>query len=288
MKTQFSHNLLSSFYLWFESILLGDDAKAYATDQSNEFSYVSDNPQIPDGYYGYEGKFRELVAEYSVDKPNSGVFIDGVFTSGDSPDIYIDYKNGRIVVPQASGTGLTITANNTIKEINIYITEEDEEQLLVMGDFVPSDNNDSTFLYLNKGKLDEKIFQLPAVFITSNTPQNELISFGGEYDTKTRIKAIVMCYDNYTRDGILSLFADQIDTCFKQIPFEDYPYGDFYSLKSYPYSYSSFSSSYTTNNFIEGVQTSTISNPVIMNKLEKNLLVGFIDFDVSSWRYPRA
>lgn len=288
MKVQFSHNLLSSFYLWFESVLLSDGAKAYAIDQSNSFQYITGQTDIPNGYYGYEGKYRELVAEYSVDKPNSGVFIDGSFVSGSSSDIYLDYKNGRVVVPQASGTGLTITANSTIKEINLYISEEDEEELLVMGDFVPSDNTNSTYLYLNQGKLDEKIFQLPAIFLTSNTPNNEPISFGGEYDTKTRVRAIVMCYDNYTRDGILSLFADQIDTCFKHIPFEDYPYGDFYSLKSYPYSYSSFSSSYTTNNFIENVQTSTISNPVIMNKLEKNLLVGFIDFDISSWRYPRA
>lgn len=287
MKPQFSHTLFSSFYLWFEAKLLSDSVSAYATDQSNVFEYT-DFIEVPSSHYGYQGKFRQLTADSSVSKMNSGVFIDGGFVTGSNPDIYIDYNNGRVIVPSASGTGLTISANNTIKEVNLYVTEDDEEELIITSDFVDSAATSTTNLFSKTSKRDDKTYILPACFLQYVKEEGEPISFGGEEDTQTRIRAIVLAYDNFTLDGIFSAFANTRSSCFKRIPFEDYPYGQFDSVKSFPYSYSSFSSAYTPSSYIERVQTSKITSPEIVNKLDKNLIVGYIDFDISTWRYPRA
>lgn len=287
MNSQFSHNIFSSFYLWFEAQLLDSNAKAYSTNESNVFQYV-DFYDVPPTHCGYQGKFRQLVADQSVDVPNSGIFIDGSFVSGDSPNVYIDYDNGRVVLPQSSGNSLNITANSTIKEINTYMTEDDEEQLLLTSDFVDSSDTSTTNLFSKTAKRDEKMFVLPACFLRVVTTNNERLAFGGEDDSMTTIKAAVLAKDNYTIDGVLSLFADKEGTCIKRIPYEDYPYGVFHDVKSFPYSYSSFSSSYDASSYIEKVRTSKISDSISTEKVEKNVLIGFIEFDLSTYRYPRS
>lgn len=287
MKSQFQHELFSSFYLWFENKLLSDDSKAYVENQSNLFEYVDCHPKVPPSHYGYQGKFRQLVAEHSVDTPNSGIFIDSQFITGSTADIDIDYENGMVVVPVSSGSSLNIEANNTIKEINTYASEDDEVQLLLTSDFVDSSDTATTNLFSNRAKRDEKTYILPACFLRVVNSDSSPLSFGGEDDTKTRIRATVLAKDNYLIDGVLSLFRDTRDECFKIVPFEDYPYGAFNNVKSFPYSYSEYTTGYSTKTFIEKVNTAKLIDSISMDKLEKNLLIGYIDFDLSTYRYPR-
>lgn len=286
MKAQFSHELLSSFYLWFEHKLVSNDSKAYKKDQSNSFVLTSFK-DVPSTHVAYQGKFRQLVADQTVDKANSGIFVNSGFVTGANTGMYIDYNNGRIIFPVASGSGLTITANNTVKEVNTYLTEDDEEQLLIQGDFIDSSAQSSTHLFSKTSKLNEKTYILPACFINIIKGDSEPLSFGGEVDTKTRIRVIVMALDNYTLVGTLSLFEDTQEEIIRHIPYSAFPYGAFNSLKSYPYSYPALSSQYSTNSLIERVRTSKVTSPEIVNKFDKNVLIGFIDFDLSTYRFPR-
>ncbi len=285
MKTQFSHNLFSSFFLWFEARLLSSQGQAYIGNQSNSFQYV-DFKDIPSGSYGYQGRFRGLVADSSVSPPNSGVFINGSFVTGANTGIKIDYLNGRVIVPSASGTGLTITANNTIKEVNLYPYDDDEAQLVISSDFVDYNSQSSTFLSSLVNQLDQKTYLLPACFLRYVTTENENAGFGGEKDSKTRIRAVVIAKDNYIIDGVLSLFGDTKGFCVNIIPYENYPYGKYNTVKSFPYSYSSYISNYQTKSYIEDVTTSKLDYSIAMDKMERNILVGFIDFDLSTFRQP--
>ena len=105
MKAQFDQNLLSSFYLWLENRLLKSDAKAYLTNLDNTFKYV-DFDDIPADMIGYQGEYRQLVADHNIDVVNSGFFVGGSFITGDSDEnggVYTDYQNGRLLFPEASG-----------------------------------------------------------------------------------------------------------------------------------------------------------------------------------------
>ena len=287
MKTQFAHNLLNSFYLWFERELLGDKSKAYKTNQSNTFKYV-DFPDVPNSHLGYQGQFRQLVADYCVDQPNSGIFIDGSFVSGDSSDIYIDYNGGRVIVPAASGTGLNITANNTIKEVNTYVSSDDEEQLLVASDFVDASDLTETYLFSKDSKLDEKTYILPACFIRLINNENEDFTFGGQDESITRIRVTILATDNYLLDGIVGLFSDTNERCITHVPFENSPFGHFYSIKDYPYCYEDHISSLSGKTYVKEVKSSKTKNSFNSEKVEKNIYIGFLDFDLSTYRYPRV
>jgi hypothetical protein len=288
MKAQFATELTSSFYLWLEHKLIDSKFKAYSTNESNAFQYVSSFIDVPSSHVAYQGKFKQLVADQSVDVPNSGIFVNGSFISGNANNVYIDYDNGRVIFPQASGTGLTITANNTIKEVNTYITEDDEESILVTSDFINSAETSSTNLFSKTDKRDEKTYILPACFVRFVNNENNEFSFGGEEETTSRIQVIVMAYDNYTLDNVLSLLADTARECIIRVPFESFPYGRFFDVKSFPYSYNTYASNYSSKSFIESVNTSKINSSVILNKHDKDVLVGLVDFDISTYRFPRV
>jgi hypothetical protein len=286
VKSQFSHELFLSFMLWFEKRLASTQGSAYITNQSNVFSYTDGFNDIPTSHRAYQGRFRGLVQEYDVTVPNSGIFINGGFVTGSNTGIYIDYLNGRVIVPAASGASLNITANNTIKEIQVYDYPDDEEQLILSSDFVDFTDQTTTYLTSQTNQVVENTYLLPACFLRYVTTENDYFSFGGEMDSQTRIRAVVIAKDNYLIDGVLSLFADTKGSCIARVPFENYPYGVFNSIKSFPYSYNSFVSGFGGKTFIDNVNTSKLDYSISMNKLEKNILVGFIDFDLSTFRVP--
>lgn len=271
--------------LWFEARLASSQGGAYSTNQSNSFT-LAEFDDIPSSYYAYQGRFRGLVQDDSISTPNSGIFINGNFVSGDSTGVIIDYKNGRVVVPQASGVSLNITANNSVKEVQVYPYEDDEAQLVLSSDFVDFDDQSSTFLSSLVGDVAQNTYILPACFLRHALTENENYAFGGEKDSRTKIRAVVIAKDNYIIDGLMSLFADTQGSCVTIFPYEDHPYGVLDSIKSFPYSYTSFQSQYGRKSYIEKVHTSKLDYGISMNKLEKNILIGFIDFDLSTFRVP--
>lgn len=274
MKAQFDQQLVSSFYLWFENKLLSDNVHAYQTGINNSYQYV-ESYNLPTGYYAYQGNYRQLAAEYDIDLPNSGIFVNGSFVSGGQSDFYMDYNNGRVIFPQASGQDLSITSVSTVKEVNTYLSNDYPEQVLLESDFfvdgelVPNLSN-------NPSKLDENTFFLPACFIFPSISENEVLCFGGEEDTQSDFRVMVLAKDNFTLDAILSCFRDGARECIPLIEFEDFPYGEFFSVKSFPYRYSDLILNSTKSAFIEKVKASRVGGGVDQGKLDRKVFrIGF-------------
>jgi len=289
---QFQHDLLSSFYLWFENHLLGSKVKAYTTNLANNFTFVTGIPDVPATHYAYQGEFRQLVAEHNVDNPNSGFFVGSSFMTGDSDstNVLIDHDNGRLIFPVASGTGMTITANSTVKDVNVYMSNDDEEDIIMSFDFLERGQTDS-YLYGKTDRLDEKTYVLPACFITLNNSRNREFCFGGEEETITRVSVILVAKDGYTLEGVMSAFNDTARSIITHVPYEDFPYGAHFSIKNFPYVYGELiaaQATYTGSiSEIISVNTSKLSKSLLKERLNKEFSVGFIDFDLSTYRYPR-
>ena len=290
MKAQFDQNLLSSFYLWFENRLLKEDIKAYVQDLDNTFKYVEFS-DLPSDFIGYQGQFRQLVAENSVESPNSGVFINGDFVTGDSSangSVFIDNQEGRVVLPLASGTNLEITANSTVKEINTYISNDSDLNIILQSDFVENGQT-SPYFFNQSEKLDEKTFFLPACFISLASSDNDEHCFGGMEETKNRIQVMVLTRDNFVIDSVSSKFRDTARESICNIPYESFPYGFSYSVKNFPYEYdelkSNFQDGVTTH--IDKVRVSKVFSEKLREAINKDFSIATMDFDLSTYRFPR-
>ena len=294
MKSEFDQNILFSFDLWVEKGLMSDFVKAYKIDLDNAFISGSFS-DIPPSHIAFQGKFRSLVGEYDVDNPNSGFFLGNDFITGDydgNGGIYTDYENGRLIFPQASGAEIAnnpLTANSTVKEVNTYITNDTDAQIIIHSDFKDS-ATELPYQYGKTGEFDETTYFLPACFISVASSDNKEFSFGGEEDTTTRIRVMVLSFDNYTLDSVLSLFRDTVRKDMTHVPYEDFPYGFSFSIKDFPYSYSNLISgqSNPVKSHIKNVSVSKIVSERIRENLNKNISIGYIDFELCTYRFPRA
>jgi hypothetical protein len=291
MKAQFDQNLLSSFYLWLENRLLKDDTKAYLTNVQNSFKYIDFN-DIPQDMVGYQGEYRQLVAESNIDVSNSGFFINGNFITGNPQQnggILLDYQNGRILLPSGSGTSLQISGNFSVKEVNTYISHDNDLDFILHSDFIEN-GQDSPYLYGKGNKLDEGSYFLPACFVSIASSENEEFCFGGEEDTKTRIRVMVLTKDSYIMDSVISRLRDTARERITHIPYEDFPYGYSYSIKNFPYFYSSLKISQGASaaiSHIEKVSVSKVISEELRENLNKNFSIALVDFDLSTYRFPR-
>ena len=290
MKAQFDQDVLSSFYLWFENRLLRTDAKAYSTGVSNDFRYV-DFYDLPTSHVGYQGEFRQLVADHDVDKASSGFFVNGSFITGNYDEnggVYTDYDNGRLIFPSGSGEALDISGVYTVKEVNTYISNDDDAQLILQSDFKDAGAS-SPYFYGATGKLDEDTYFLPACFISAPSSTNEEFAFGGEENTQSRVRVMILSSDNYVLDSVLSLCRDSVREEMTHISYGDFPYGFSFSVKDFPYRYDSLiaAQSSPTKSHIDKVSVSKVVSEELREKLNKNVQIGFVDFDLSTYRFPR-
>ena len=143
----------------------------------------------------------------------SQVTIDGNVVQ-DRNGIYIDYNQGRVLVDTGvfgNNKNLDIKGTFAYKTINTYITDETEEAVIVNSDFIISPLN-QTYLQQNGG-FNDKIYTIPAVFLTLANSENHPFAFGGLDRTELNLRAVVVADSNYTLDGVLSLFRDSARTC---------------------------------------------------------------------------
>ena len=196
-----------------------------------------------------------------------------------------DFENGRIFETGASvPKNETITGTFAVKDFNIYVTNDTEEDLILNSSFELNTRYGET---PSGVKPYDKI--LPAIFINSELMRNDGFSLGGEDKTTNSIKAVVMAENQYNLDGALSIFADTRHLTINKIPFTGHPITEYGDLKNGYYHYKNLSSEFSSTEpyYIENVVTSKLSERA-QTTLPGEVKVGFIDFEVSTIRFPRA
>lgn len=297
MKPQFDHKVLSSFYLWFDDRVTRY-AEAKETGINQQFYYSNNSVDIPSNQVAYYSPDRQFVAN-GTGVP-SGVYISGgSFGSGynlvnqnpsDATGLMIDFDQGRVIMNSDVGTDLAISGNFDRKTVNCYITNESEEELLFNSDFLLADQNDETFLQSITG-LSSLNYTVPAAFLSYNSSLNKPFALGGMQDTRSNLRAVIIANDNFTLDATLSLFRDSTEVCVPIIEFEDFPFGEYFHIKSPPYSYEeTYKEKMSGSNyaFIEKVSCTKLydSSSSAMN-IPRNMRIGFVDFQLSTPRMPK-
>lgn len=297
MKPQFDHKVLSSFYLWFDDKVTRV-AEAQESGINQQFYYSSDAIDVPNNQIAYYSPDRQFVA--NGNNVPSGVYAKGgpfgenyIFVEqqpNSSVGLMIDYDQGRLIFNSGVGADLEVSGNFSRKTLNTYITNESEEELLLNTDFLLADQDDQTFLQSING-LGSLNYTLPAAFLSYNSSSNQPFALGGMQDTKSNIRAVVIANDNFSLDATLSLFRDLAESCVPIIEFEDFPYGEYFHIKSPPYDYETLYDQRKADPnhiFIEKVNSSKLLETASSaTNIAKNMRIGFIDFHLSTPRFPK-
>jgi hypothetical protein len=285
MKPTFTHNVINSFFLWFDNFLMtkGDAYKTYTTKL-----YNYEDPRLGGDKVVYGSPYKQWVYDKNITGATipSGFTINNQFVSTGTSGMKIDFDNGRIIFNSGVSTGLNVTGTYSVKEVNSYITDQPEDNLIIENKFVTN----SRFT-VSENYIAPYNPVTPCIFASIETAHNTAFAFGGEDETKCIIKVVAFCENLYQLDGVLSIFGDSYNEIFSIIPMTGHPLGEFNEMKTgaYPtgYNYKNLSSTYNSQTlFISHVETSKIRDSVI-KELNPILHIGFLDFEIKTYRYPR-
>jgi hypothetical protein len=282
MKPQYQHELMTSFLLWFDNHLL-QKGEAYS-NQTGQLYYFNDT-RLPESYKAYASSYKQWVNDSSVDGDTNPTIPNSFNGSGRNDHIIFDFENGRIIETGGNfSTNEFITGGFAVKDFNVYLTNDTEEDLILENKFELNSR------YTQSPSGVEPYDQMtPAIFINSEFMRNEGFAFGGEDLTKNTIKAVVLAENNYQLDGVLSIFADTARKSFTKIPFTGHPSTEYGDIKDGSYFYTGIESTYGGSNpyYIEDVTVSKFSERAQQQVLGE-IKVGFMDFEVSTARFPRS
>tara|TARA_B100000519_G_C14245634_1_gene439672 strand:- start:893 stop:1741 length:849 start_codon:yes stop_codon:yes gene_type:complete len=279
MKEQFQHTLTTSFAMWFDNFLL-KKGEAY-TNTTGDFFYY-DDPRLDSDYKAYGSPYKQWVTDSSITGATipTGVYINGDF-SGRSNGVVLDFDNGRALI-SGSVTGDSITGSFAVKDFNVYLTNDTEDDLIVENKYIVNSRLPSgPWNYI--APYDDVV---PAIFLSTDAAENKPLAFGGMEDTIVNAKAVVLADNTYQLDGVLSIFMDSVNEMITRIPMSGYPITELGDLKNDSYSYTGTKDLFTgaTAFFVDKVKTSKLSDRT-RNVLANELYVGFIDFDIQQFRY---
>ena len=286
MRGQIDNKVMSSFLLWFDHTLL-KKGEAFTNYQSN-FYPVSNLYQ---GYSTYGSPFRQFVSDASI--PNaqiiSGVYVNGSLTpKGSGSFTGINYGMGQSYFSSSVATAPTgISGNYAIKDYNIFLTNDIEENLLFETQYSPSNKISQTPTGLPPGSLN-----YPSIFLKNNGGSNEPAAFGGMDKTSFNIRAIVLSDSQFSLDAVSSIFRDTERTFVSILEESEMPFnnlGDFKSGIAYNYTGLTAGKSEADRAFIEEVFVRKIGGLTFSQKTNLNpeVFSMIIDFELGMFRYPR-
>jgi len=282
MKPQYQHELMTSFMLWFDHELL---QKGEAYSNQTGFLYYDDDSRLPSPYKAYASPYKQWVNDSSIFGETNPVIPTSFNGYDRTDDIIFDFENGRIIeTGGAFGTDEVLSGTFAVKDFNIYLTNETEEDLILENKFEVN----SRYL-MNPSAVKPYDQMVPAIFLNCEFMRNEGFAFGGEDRTTNMIKAVVLAENSYQLDGALSIFADSARKVISKIPFSKHPSTEYNDIKNGSYNYVTLSNTYLNSNpyYIEDVTVSKISQKA-QSKIPSDLQIGFIDFEISTNRYPRS
>ena len=281
MIEQFQHRATTSFLLWFDNFLLRK-GEAFSNQTGKFFNYADD--RLDSRYKPYGSAYKQWVTDSSI--PNavvpSGVHISGTFVPR-SNSLIIDFENGRVL---ASGVAASapITGSFSVKDFNVYFTNDSEDDLIVERKYIQNSRISSP----DESYISPYDQVVPAIFLSSDSMKNDGFAFGGMDTTKINMKAVILAENAYQLDGVLSIFADSYNENICNVPFSGHPQTEYGDLKNGSYSYATLKSTYASNTsfFINSVNASKLTDKA-RTTLTDNLYVGFLDFEIHQQRYSR-
>jgi len=289
MKPQFQHQLITSFALWLDHVVCNRGA-AYTNIEST-FYYQNDERLDPD-FVSFASPHKQWVCDSSINGAHiiNGINLNGKSLNNNSNGIRFDYNNGRVLLPRTiANSSSSVEGKYSVKDFNIYITDQTEEELLIETKFDKNSRFDQD-IYGGVKPYDQVV---PAIFLSYEQGYNDPFAFGGEDITRSFIRCVVFAENSYQLDGLFSILKDLNNVVIANVGFNEHPLNEFGDLKYGYYDYTDLSDRYynsknsKTSIHLEKVTVSKL-NDKIARKTHPGLYMGFVDIELDSFRFPRS
>jgi hypothetical protein len=288
MKPQFQHQIVTSFALWLDNAIC---CRGEAFQNIESTLYYQEDQRLDPNYLAFASPHKQWIYDSSIEGAQviDGITLDNYFVKKNSQGIQYDFENGRVLLPRSlANPSSYVEALYAVKDFNIYITDQTEEELLIESKFDKNSRYDQD-LYEGIKPYDQVV---PAIFLSYEYGRNIPFAFGGEDITQSNIRCVVFAENSYQLDGVFSILNDLSTSSVANVGYNEYPLNEFGGLKFGYYDYKDLAeryyNAYNTQSLFH-LDKITVSklNDRVAKKSHPGLYIGFVDFEVRAHRFPR-
>jgi len=283
MKSSYLNNLTSSFYLWLDHEIL---SKGQAFINYTGKLYSTYDPVYESVSSTYSSPFKQWVYDSSVNGAivPSGIYSNTTFIPRNTSGLSLDYNNGRVIFNNNIITNNNLTAAYSLKEFNLYFTDEREDKLLFENAYTVRPK----FTQITGGLSYQEI-PYPCIFIKNRSNENIPFAFGGQDKTESMIRCIVLAKDAFSLDSVISILNDSARKVFPLLNPADLPFnylGDFKTGTNFNYVNLCNVQPASNYTYIDRVTVSKLDENTNMY-VNKKVMIAIVDFELYNVRYPR-
>jgi len=282
MKAGYLNKLISSFYLWLDNAVV---SKGNAFTNYTGNLYKTEDPKYGNTSTIYGSSYKQFLYDDQIIGATvpSGIYSNGNFIPKGVSGMAIDHLNGRVIFYNNQVNLVNPTLSSSVKEFNIYYTDEKEEVLLfektqpVMQDI----RNSGIALKYND-------LPYPCIFIQTTVSENTPFAFGGQDKTSTTIRCVILAANSFQCDSLISLMNDTNKQNFPVLAPDQLPFNHLNDFKNTNFNYKHIADNAPLNTmaYIENVIVTKLGENANA-KINKKTSAASVDFEISSLRYPR-
>ncbi len=232
------------------------------------------------GLWAYALPYKQIVGDQQIwsDGANevTSVNVNGSMVSPGNSDCYgILYHKGQVLFSVDQGTA-TIQQHVAVKEYNVFLTTELEENLLYNTKY---QTNPKISQSPTEG-LKEEEETYPAIFLKNMGGHNDPLCFGGTDNVKTMARAVILSDSAYSLDAVCNILKNLAR---KDMPIaENLPFNSISAFTGVIYNYGSVSTYATDFASIWDVKVTKL-NPSDLKGLDKRIFPAFVDFEIHGY-----
>lgn len=276
MKELYDHQLVASFCLWFDNYFT-TKAEGY-TNYGSQLYPVTDNRFKSKTIFA--SPFKQWVADSSISGVNipSGIYVNGSFIAKGTSGLKINFDDGLVMFD--SPINGIISGNYSVKDLSVYYTNDDEEEILINTTYKTLPRLPQTLT-----GLAPNVKTAPCAILKFSPGTNEGFEFGGTQLTTSTFRAIIISENSYLLDGVLSLFRDSQLSYFTLVSSNQTPFNAFGDFKSgVNYNYNNLITNDPNNMvYIKYVESTKLPEKANL-EINRSAYVGIIDFEVNKPR----
>lgn len=282
MKASYLNNLTSSFFLWLDHEILSR-GEAFQNYTGKLYPTTDPNFNVTSSVYG--SPFKQWVYDSSINGAiiPSGIYSNGTFIPRGQSGLAIHYNYGRAIFNNNIVNNNNLTAAYSLKEFNIYYTDEREEKLLF-----EKSNTITPRVTTVTGALNYIDLPYPCIFFKLKSNENKPFAFGGLDTSENLITCVVLAKDIFSLDSITSILADSARKVFPVFNSDVLPFNYLGDLKSgTSFNYTNLCAQ-NRNNLVYIHRVSVSKFDEFTNLfVNKKCMAAVVDFELESIRQPR-
>ena len=171
------------------------------------YFYHQYDERLDPEFISFASPHKQWVTDSSVEGAAviEGITLNGDYIPKNQQGIRYDYQNGRVLIPRLiSRETDAVEGLYSVKDFNIYITDQTEEELLIETKF---DKNSRFDQNIDSGvKPYDQV--VPAIFISYEQGYNKPFAFGGQDTTVSQLRCVAFAESSFQLDGIFSILKD--------------------------------------------------------------------------------